>query len=51
MLTLFPQTPRYLEITGVVLSCVAFFFVGPPKFISEPYVLPQSYFILVKIFS
>ena len=43
MLTLFPQNPRYLEIAGVLLAGVAFFFIGPPKFISEPYVLPQSY--------
>ena len=32
------QNPRYIEITGVLVSAVACFFIGPPKFFGEPYV-------------
>ena len=32
------QNPRYLEITGILVAGIGLFFLGPPKFIGEPYV-------------
>lgn len=32
------QNPRYIEISGLLVAAVSYFFVGPPKFFGEPYV-------------